>query len=253
MLDELRFDGLGVVVTGAAAGIGAATARVCGELGAHVLAVDRDTEGLNRLAKTLDAAGAECTTFVADLTGQTAVERLCEAIAEPGVPLKALVNGVGANDRRSIREQDLPGWEAALGLNLTSAFLMTRGLLDQLLEAPRGGVVVTVASTHGLVGGPHALSYATAKAGLLGLTRQLAAEFAEPGLRVNAVCPGLTLTDRILDRGIGAAQERLRDRVLGRRFAEPEEIAHAIAFLASDAASYITGVALPVDGGYAAR
>ena len=253
MLKELRFDGMGVVVTGAAAGIGKATAETLGEVGAHVLAVDADAEGLDRLRGRLTAAGVACTTFTADLTDEAQVKRAAHAILETGVVVKSLINNVGRNHGSSLRDIQLAEWSAELSVNLTSALLMTRALLDRLLAAPRGGSVVNVSSTHGLAGSTAVLGYATTKSGLLGFTRQLAAEFGESNLRVNAVCPGLTMTKRIADRGIGEAQERLRDRLLGRRFAEPDEVASGIVFLASDAASYITGVTLPIDGGYTAR
>src|SRR5690606_13739965 len=144
-------------------------------------------------------------------------------------------------------------WSKYLTLNLTSAFLMTRALMPQLLNAPGGGTIVNVSSARGIIGSPATPSYSTTKAGLLGLTRQLCAEYGDRGVRVNAVCPGLVLTERIVNRGFGPAEKELRTRVLEQRFAQPEEVAHAIAFLASDAASYITGVTLPVDGGYAVR
>ncbi|WP_181446977.1 SDR family NAD(P)-dependent oxidoreductase [Streptomyces sp. NTH33] len=253
MLEKSGFDGLGVVVTGAAAGIGAATAEVLGELGAHVLAVDIDTDGLAELAGRLAGSGADCTVLEADLTDRSDVERVSRAVGETGVVVKALVNNVGVNSRHSIRDLEPEQWERDLARNLTSAYLLTRALLPLLLAAPRGGSVVNVSSTHALAANPASLGYATTKSGLLGFTRQLAAEFADSGLRVNAVCPGLTMTRRITDRGIGEPQERLRDRLLDRRFAEPEEVAYGIAFLASDAASYITGVTLPIDGGFTAR
>ncbi|GGV13423.1 SDR family NAD(P)-dependent oxidoreductase [Streptomyces griseoflavus] len=253
MLEKSGFDGLGVVVTGAAAGIGAATAEVLGGLGAHVLAVDLDADGLTELAGRLAGSGAGCTVVEADLTERSDVERVSRAVEESGVVVKALVNNVGANSRRSILDLDPEQWDRDLARNLTSAYLLTRALLPALLAAPRGGSVVNVSSTHALAANAAALGYATTKSGLLGFTRQLAAEYADRGLRVNAVCPGLTMTRRIADRGVTEPQERMRDRLLGRRFAAPEEVANGIAFLASDAASYITGVTLPIDGGFTAR
>lgn len=253
MLDALNFKGLGVVVTGAAAGLGRATAEVLGELGAHVLAIDIDETGVRALATRLNEQGQPCTAIAGDITRESEVRSVLDAIAGTGVVLKSLINNVGANFRRPLHELQLEDWDKYLALNLTSAFLMTRGLMPQLLAAPRGGTVVNVSSARALIGSPGTPSYATTKAGLLGFTRQLAADYGAQGLRANAVCPGLVLTERIAARGIGQAEEQLRERVLEGRHAQPHEIGNAIAFLASDAASYITGVTLPIDGGYAAR
>ncbi|UZG50000.1 SDR family oxidoreductase [Caldimonas thermodepolymerans] len=238
-------------MTGAAAGLGRATAQTLAGLGAHVFAIDLDAAGLESLARELGEAA--CTAIAADVTREDEVQRIADQVAGSGVVLKSLVNNVGANFRSPAHELQLADWNKYLGLNLTSAFLVTRALLPRLLAAPRGGTIVNVSSARGLIGSPSTPSYSTTKAGLLGFTRQLAAEYGDRGLRVNAVCPGLVLTERIAARGIGPAEERLRERVLEGRFAEPHEIANAIAFLASDAASYITGVTLPIDGGYAAR
>lgn len=253
MLQALQFHGLGAVVTGAAAGLGKASCQTLARLGAHVFALDVDGGGLARLAQELQAEGYACTPVAADITQAQQVEQLAQQVQASGVTLKTLVNNVGANLRRPLHELALDDWNKYLTLNLTSAFLMTQALLPQLLAAPRGGTVVNISSARGLIGSPGTPSYASTKAGLLGLTRQLAAEYGQQGLRVNAVCPGLVLTERIEVRGIGESEMRLRDRVLEGRFAQPQEISHAIAFLASDAASYISGVTLPVDGGYAIR
>lgn len=245
LIQKMRFDGTAAVITGAAAGIGSATAHAFAELGAIVIAVDRDRDALARLGADL---GPRHTLVTADLTSAAQLGRITDAVESCGVPLKTLVNNVGLNDKLGVAATDRPRWHASLALNLTSNVFLTQALLDHLLAAPAGGAVVNVSSAHGLVGMPNAAAYATAKAGLLGLTRQLAVEYAASGLRVNAVCPGLVLTDRIRERG--ALPDGQRDRLLDRRFAEADEVAAAIAFLGSDAASYLTGVALPVDGGY---
>lgn len=253
MNDQWRLDGACVVVTGAAAGIGAATARQLAGLGAHVVGVDVDKTGLDTVRETLAGHGLEVTPVVSDLMAPDAPAAVARQVQELGLPLKALVNNVGANRKSAFVEVTDEDWARTLDLNLTATFRLTRELTPALLVAPGGGAIVNVSSVHGLRGQPGATAYATTKAGLVGFTRQLAAEHAADGLRVNVVCPGLTLTERIRARGADPAQDALRDRLLSGRFAEPEEVASAITFLASDAASYISGVVLPVDGGFTAR
>ena len=249
MLNHLQFNGLGVVVTGAAAGIGRATAEALAGLGAHVVAVDANAQGLEELSDFMAASAHSCTTFQVDITQEASVEKLAQQVHESGITLKSLVNNVGANFRAPAHDLKLEDWNKYFALNLTSAFLMTRALLPQLLEAPKGGSIVNVSSERALTGSAGVASYASTKSGLLGFTRQLAAEYGDKGLRVNAICPGLTLTERIADRGIGDMQARLRDRAIEGRSARPEEIANVITFLASEKASYVNGQWILVNGG----
>lgn len=255
MLSELRFEGQAVVVTGAASGIGRATSEVLAELGACVYAMDRDAAGLKGLASDLGGAGLRCETVTGDVTVEQDAQRLAERLLRDGARLKALVNNAGANRILPLPEVTLAQWNELVSINLTSFFLLSRALLPQLLAAKQGGAIVNISSGYGLVGGPNMAAYSSAKAGVIGLTRQLACEYAAQGLRVNAVCPGLTLSPRVREyvaRGLVDAAG-LRTQVLGGRFAECREIANVIAFLASDAASYMTGAVVPVDGGQSAR
>jgi NAD(P)-dependent dehydrogenase (short-subunit alcohol dehydrogenase family) len=175
-------------------------------------------------------------------------------VTADGRALKALVNNAGTNFHSPAHELKLDDWNRIISLNLTGAFLMTRALLPLLLEAPRGGSIVNISSGFGLIGGRSIPVYATTKAGIIGFTRQLCVEYGPQGLRANAVCPGLTLTERVkgyLARNLNDP-EGTRPRVLNGRFAQPREIANVIAFVASDAASYMTGAVIPVDGGQTA-
>ena len=254
MLEELNFDGLAAVVTGAAAGIGHATAQVLCELGAHVYAVDIDAKGLAHTVGTLTAGGAHCDAVVADVTRELDAAALHQRIAADGRTLKALVNNAGTNFHAPAHELKLEDWNRIITLNLTGAFLMTRALVPLLLAAPRGGAIVNISSGYGLIGGRSIPVYATTKAGIIGFTRQLCVEYGPRGLRANAICPGLTLTERV--KGYVARNlndpEGTRPRVLSGRFAQPREIANVIAFVASDAASYMSGAVIPVDGGQTA-
>ncbi|MCC9198509.1 SDR family oxidoreductase (plasmid) [Arthrobacter sp. zg-Y820] len=252
MFDLLRFTGTTVVVTGAGAGIGAAVTKQLSELGAHVIAIDMDGDSLRQVAGNVEGSTGKITAVVGDMQDLETLNRVDEAVAAAPAPLKSLVNNIGVNRRASFSEVTMKDWDAMVSLNLTTSIRLTQRLLPRLLEAPRGGSVVNVSSIHGLRGQADAMGYATTKAGLIGFTRQLAVEFREAGLRVNVVCPALTMTERIVSRGAGEKQDSLRRRHLSGRFAQPGEIANAITFLASDAASYISGVTLPVDGGFTA-
>ena len=149
MLNRLQFHGLGVVVTGAAAGLGRASAEAFASLGAHVFAIDIDAAGLDSLRAASAAQGQPLTAMAADITQEDGVRRVAEQIAASGVVLKSLVNNVGANFRKPTHELALDDWNKYLTLNLTSAFLMTRALLPALLAAPRGGSISAPTSTAG--------------------------------------------------------------------------------------------------------
>jgi NAD(P)-dependent dehydrogenase (short-subunit alcohol dehydrogenase family) len=254
MLDEVQFRGDAVVVTGAASGIGRATAEVFGELGARVYALDRDAEGLRSLERDLKASSVACEMVIADVTSETDAAALRDRLTRDGARLKALINNVGTNRIMLAEDMSLRDWNELLALNLTSAFILSRTLMHMLIAAQGGGAIVNVSSGYGLIGGPRMPAYSASKAGMIGFTRQLSVDYGPQGLRANAVCPGLTLSPRVknyMEKGLVAPTE-VSKRVLSGRFAECREIANVIAFLASDAASYISGAVVPVDGGQTA-
>lgn len=253
MLAELQFNGRAVVVTGAGSGIGRATAEIFGELGATLYALDRDNEALSDVARSIGSVGGKCEPVVADVTSEADVEQLCIRLDRDRVELKALVNNVGNNRIKLIEEMSLGEWNDQLSVNLTSAFMLSKSLMPKL-TASGSGAIVNVSSGFGVVGGPRMPGYSAAKAGLIGLTRQLAVDYGARGVRINAVCPGLTLTERIkgyLDRELVDRAAILR-RVPSGRLAQPREIGNMVAFLASDASSYVNGAVVPVDGGHTA-
>lgn len=254
MLNELKFNGLAAVVTGAAAGIGRASAEALGELGAVVYAVDNNEDELAVLEKDMTAAGAACRPIVADATQEESATAVYDRVAADGATLKSLVNTVGTNIPMPVTELSLENWNFIVSMNLTSTFLFARAMIPALLEAPNGGTIVNVSSGYGLIGGPRSPVYSATKAGVIGFTRQISVDYSEVGLRANVVCPGLTLSPRIrkfIDEGKIDPVNTL-PRVLHRRAAEPSEIGNVIAFLASDAASYMTGSVVAVDGGQTA-
>ena len=254
MLKELEFEGRAVVVTGAAVGIGRASAEALAELGAVVYAVDRDEKQLASFEKDMAKAGRDCRTMVLDVTEEGSAGKVRDRLAEDGAVLKALVNNVGTNMPKPVTELSLEDWNFIISINLTSMFLFVRTLIPVLLEAPNGGAIVNVSSGYGLIGGPNMPVYSASKAGVIGFTRQISVDYSEAGLRANAVCPGLTLSPRAkryMEEGKIDPVKTL-PHVLRHRPAEPREIGNVIAFLASDAASYMTGAIVPVDGGQTA-
>lgn len=249
----MRFAGKVAVVTGSSAGIGRATAVLMAEEGARVLLHGRDRSRLDVVRASLEAAGAEVEVFAGDLTDPETPRILVDAALGRWGHLDVLVNNAGGGSPPAAPEDTpLEAWSGTLRLNLDAAFAMCRAAVPAM-RAAGGGRIVNVASVAGRAGSLlSGAAYTSAKAGLLGLTRHLARQLAPQRVIVNAVAPGLTRTERIGARWDAMPGETrssiLADVPLG-RLAEPEEIARAISFLASDEASYIVGATLDVNGG----
>ena len=233
------------VITGAASGIGAATARRLAADGLELCLVDRDVEALRQLAVEVNGNWV-----VADVTEPRAAERV---LAESG-GVDVLVTAAGAIVRRTAEETSDAEWDAALALNLTATFRFCRAAIPAM-RARGGGAIVTVGSGWGLVAGPRAVAYAATKAAVVNLTRALAIDHGPDGIRANCVCPGDTDTPLLRDELAQLGEEADAgmaasgaSRPLG-RVAAPAEIAAAIAWLASPDAGHVTGTTLVVDGG----
>ena len=251
MLERLKFRGAPVVVTGGGQGIGRACCEVLGELGAHVVVVSKTGDNVRETENVLCSAGASCEGRVADVSDRRQVEALAAGIASRHGHVKSVVNNAGTNFVRKLEDLEEDDWQRVIGVDLSSVYYMCRAFLPLLRKAPSGASIVNVASTFGIIGHPEMPVYCAAKGGVLSLTRQLAVDYGKENIRVNGVCPGATLSPRVrnyIESGMvdGRAVEELA--LLG-RLADCEEIANAIAFLASDAASYVHGVSMVVDGG----
>ena len=244
------------MVTGGAGGIGRATCFALAEAGAHVLVVDRDEGKAKLAAQEIAAAGHQATARRLDVAKEPEVDACFAAIADEFGAVDVLVNNAGIAIRKPSVDLPLADWEAVVAVNTTGVFLCARAVARQMMAEGRGGVIVNIGSIMSLSGGglyPN-ISYQTTKGALVNMTRALAVEWAPHRIRVNAVAPTYVRTEFIAPL---LAQPELMAKVeamtpLG-RMAEPEEVAAAIHFLASPAASMITGHTLPVDGGFLAQ
>ncbi|AGB36984.1 SDR family NAD(P)-dependent oxidoreductase [Natronococcus occultus] len=242
------------LVTGGGRGIGRAIALGLANAGAAVAPSARSTDEIETVADEIRSAGGDAVAVPADVTDPDAVAAAIERAEDALGPVDVVVNNAGINPDGALgRPEDVPGEELdrVLEVNLHGAYEVTRAAAESLHET--GGAVVNVASVGGLVGLPRQHPYVASKHGLVGLTRSLSLDWA-PEVRVNAVAPGYVSTELTADL---EADPELRDSILERtpleRFAEPAEIAGPVVFLASDAASYVTGEVLAADGGWTAR
>jgi len=240
-----------VLITGSSRGIGAEVAVRAAAEGARVaIHYHRSAERAQRTMERVREAGGEGECFAADITDGHQAEELVErAIAHFG-RLDALVNNAGRTQVGPFLEIEPAEWEDVIRTDLTAAYHTCRAALPSMLE--RGsGTIVNMCSRLAQLGVPQTAAYSAAKAGLIGLTRSLAREFGQHGIRVNAVAPGFTLTEMTAELAQGEEGERrLRDIALG-RFGRPEEVAEAVIFLLSDASSLFLGQTLnPNGGGY---
>ena len=251
MLDKLNFNGAPVVVTGGGTGIGQACCVDFAKLGAQVIATGRTRETLEETRALLREDGNDCDVFVMDVSKPDDVNALRDHVEARYGNLKTLVNNAGNNFRSKIEDLSEDDWHRLIDTDLTSVYLMTKAFLPLLRKAD-GASIVNNASIFGLIGNPLMPVYCSAKGGLLSLTRQLAVDYGPENIRVNAVCPGTTYSPRVrgyMESG-QSNEDALKAKIALGRIAECDEIAHTMVFLASDAASYVNGAALVVDGGF---
>jgi len=248
-----RFEGKAAIVTGSSSGIGKATALRLAREGAAVCGVaNRNAEGGEATAAEIQQAGGKAIFVQADVSLASDCERVVAEMLKAFGRVDALVNNAGITRGTTLDKFDEALWDQILDTNLKSAFLMSRAAVPDML-ARGAGSVVNVASVHAVATYVPFAVYSASKAGLCGLTRGLAVEFAARGIRFNAVLPGNTDTslhprsNQVVDPA--AWKPRPLDSLPIKRAGTPDEVAAAIAFLASDEASYITGAALVVDGG----
>ena len=241
-MGERRFEGKAVFITGAASGIGQATARLFAGEGAKLFLVDMDKAGGEALAKELGAKF-----FAANVAVRTEVEAAVASAIAAYDHIDVLFNNAGIGAFGSVTEVQPEDWDRVIAVDLTAIYYACRAAIPHMRA---GGAIINTASISGLGGDHRHSAYNAAKGGVVNLTRSLAVDFARKGLRVNAISPGVTVTP--MTAGLEANPDRKAawlSAIPMARTAKPEEMASVVAFLASEAASYVTGVIIPVDGG----
>lgn len=255
MLSKLSrsIQGSVAIVTGAASGMGRATAHLFADEGAKIALIDINQSPLDAVVDEISAAGGEARGWVLDLSDRAGIERVIGEIGAHFGGIDILVNNAGISRFSPLDGDDFAAaWDLSVSVLLTAQALTVRAALPWLRQSanPR---VINIASTEALGATKYGSPYTAAKAGVTGLTRSLAMEFGDEGITVNCVCPGPIRTG--MTAGIPEEQKEVfaRRRTALKRYAEPEEVAHATLSLALPASSYITGVTLPVDGGLTIR
>ncbi|SHN16408.1 SDR family NAD(P)-dependent oxidoreductase [Cryptosporangium aurantiacum] len=244
----MAFDGAGVVVTGAGAGIGQATAVHLASLGANVVVSDVSEDGGKQTVETILAAGGAATFVPADVSNADSVDELIARSVEHLGGLDLAVNNAGIGHQPGdLHEMPIETWDQVMGIDLRGTFLCLRAELKVMVDAGHGSIV-NMASNAGVKNAPFMAAYTAAKHGVIGLTKNAALQYARRNIRVNAVCPGTILTPGLA----GFPEENQRewaDLIPIGRLGTPEEVAQAVAYLLSDQAAFITGVGLLIDGG----
>ena len=250
-MDTLK--GKVAIVTGGASGIGRATALLFAREGAAVVIVDLDEPHARSAVQDIEAQGGQAIFIRCDVTRADECQHAVQATLEQFGRLDILFNNAGIVRRADVIETTEEEWDRVMDVNVKSIFLMSKYVVP-VMAAAGGGAIINTSSGWGLKGGGNAVAYCASKGAVTNMTRAMAIDHGKQNIRVNAVCPGDTDTPMLRDeaRQLGETEDgflaEAANRPLG-RFAQPEEIAQAVLYLASDAASYVTGTALVVDGG----
>jgi NAD(P)-dependent dehydrogenase (short-subunit alcohol dehydrogenase family) len=248
-----QFEGKVILITGAAGGLGVAMCRLLAERGGAVAVADIDADRAEAVARALREAGARAVGLGADITSEAEVERMIAATVDALGGLDVLVNNANSADPKVSRGDSIgftnlteEVWDAYMDVNARGTMLCCKHAIPRMI-ARGGGAIVNIVSVAGLKGGYALAAYGASKAAMISLTRHIAVSYGKQNIRCNAIAPGTTLHERIAKRlGKGSLDA---STVLVNRLGEPNDIAYAVAYLASDEAGYVTGQVLAVDGG----
>ena len=242
-----RLDGRCALVTGASQGIGEAVARRLAGRGARVVLAARGEEKLAGLAEELERAGAEALPFRLDVSDAASVADRLKELPEPFASIDVLVNNAGITADNLLLRLGQDDWDRVLATNLTGAYAVTKVLLRGMMRR-RWGRVISVSSVVGMMGNAGQANYAAAKAGLIGFSKSLAREVGSRGITVNVVAPGYIETAMTAELPEASREQLVSSIALG-RLGQPDDVAHAVTFLASEEAGYVTGHVLNCSGG----
>jgi meso-butanediol dehydrogenase/(S,S)-butanediol dehydrogenase/diacetyl reductase len=247
----MRYQDQAVLVTGGGSGIGQQVCFAAAREGARVAIGDRDHDAAERTAASIRATGAGAQAFALDVADPASVDAFIAAAETTLGRLDVLVNSAGVREIVAVLDLSFEEWHRVISINLSGTFLASQAFARRLIAAGKRGRIVNLASTLGLMAAPKRAAYVASKHGVIGLTKQMAIEFGELGIRVNAVAPGVVrtpLTERYFQDP--EMTQIIRDIHAVGRWAEPHEIATAILFLAAEENGFITGAVLTVDGGW---
>ena len=255
-----RLDGRLCLVTGSSSGIGRAIARLFAWEGATVVCADRTpdpSDGGEPTVAAITAAGGRAHEVLLDLADAAATDRLVDDVVATHGRLDILVNNAAISVGEPLLSTSLAQWERVFAVNVTAVFLLSRAAVRHMLarEPDRHGVrgrIVNVSSQHGMIGAPHDVAYGTSKSAVVHLSRQIATDHGRDGIVCNGVAPGKIVTGRGGSEDDPDEQRYWRSRTPSSRLGEPDDVAHAALFLASDEARYVNGTNLMVDGGWTA-
>jgi len=253
ILNTISLEGKVAIVTGAASGIGLATAKILAEMGATIALIDINESRGEEARAQIKESGGKANFFFCNVTSDSECKKTTESIYKEFERIDILFNNAGIIRRKNIIELDEKEWDLVLAVSLKAIYLLSRYVIPIMIKGG-GGSVINTGSGWGLKGGPNAVAYCAAKGGVVNLTRAMAIDHGKHGIRVNCVCPGDTDTQLLREEAcqlgvdVEAFMKSCADRPLN-RLGVPQDIANAVLYLASDLSSWVTGSILVVDGG----